>query len=345
MLRNPGIVPALAVPAEGAVASAARREGVEVAIVPFGAVSEIRRPLRPRVIGEAMRDFYRAAAALRRAARTLGADVIHSNGMKAHSIAALARMTGSPPLVIHIHDLPVYRSEAAVWRTLARAATQTIVVSRACWPDASLPRNVTVVHNGFEPAVLNTTPAASPPLTIGFCGRLHPFKGVHLLPDWLAAARDAGIDARLIVRGEAAPEHASYVEAIRARVAALGLDDQVDFEGRREGLEAIFGGLHAVVVPSDTPDPLPRSVMEAMGLGLPVIGYPAGGIPEMIAHGRNGWLVADADGFVAAARVLAAGGAPVEAIRGAALETVQRDLSLPVMYERLDAIYARALQR
>lgn len=342
MLRHPGIVPALAVPAEGPVAAAARREGIEVVVVPFGAVSDIRRPLRPRVVGEAMRDFYRAARALRRAARTLGADVIHSNGLKAHAIAGLARRLGSPPLVVHVHDLPVYRMEAMVWRTLARAADQMIIVSRACWADATLPAHVHVVHNGFEPATLSSSPPSPPPVTIGFCGRLHPFKGIHLLPDWLAAARAAALDVRLVIRGEAAPEDRDYVEEVKARFVTLGVGDSVDFQGRCEGLDAIFGGLHAVVVPSDTPDPLPRSVMEAMGLGLPVIGYPAGGIPEMIDHQRNGWLAGDAAGFTEAVRVLANDPARTAAIRAAAVDKVRRHLSLDVMYRRLDQVYAAA---
>lgn len=344
MMRNPGITPVLAVPAEGPMAQAARAEGIRTVVVPFGAVREIRRPLKPKVVGEAVRDLFRAARTLKKVAREVGADVIHSNGMKAHSIAALARRLGAPPLLVHIHDLPVYAMENAVWRTLARIATRTVIVSRACWPDATLPGNVAVVHNGFDPTTLDSVPPPLPPVVIGFCGRLHPFKGLHVLPDWLAACRDAGVDARLIVRGEAAPEHHDYVDEVKARFAELGLSERVEFQGKREGLEAIFGGLHVVVVPSDTPDPLPRSVMEAMGLSLPVIGFPAGGIPEMIDHGRNGWLAKDAPGFVEAIRVVAAGGEPLDAIRREARVTVERDLSLPVMYARLDQEYALAMQ-
>jgi len=345
MLRNPDIIPMVAVPAEGPVADHARREGLPVAIVPFGAIREIRRPLRPKLIAAAVRDLFGAAGALRKAARTLGADIVHSNGLKAHSVAALARVAGSPPLVVHFHDIPVYANEGRVWRTLGRVATQAVIVSRPCWPDATLPPNVTVVHNGVALGAVSPPAPQAPPLVIGFAGRLHPFKGLHLLPDWLAAARAAGIDARLVIRGEAAPEDAGYVAGVKARFAELGLDRHVAFEGRREGLAAIYAGLHAVVVPSDTPEPFGLVVVEAMGLGLPAIGYPAGGIPEIIEHGRNGWLAADAAGFVAALQVIAAGGAPLSAILDAGRRTAVEDMSLPAMYARLNEVYARALRR
>lgn len=346
MLRNPGIVPMVAVPAEGPIADHARREGLPVAIVPFGAISEIRRPLRPKLVAAAVRDLFGAARALRKAARTLGADIVHSNGLKAHSVAALARLRGSPPLVVHFHDIPVYANEGRVWRTLGRVATQAVIVSRPCWPDAQLPANVTVVHNGVDlGGWAPSPPPAAPPLVVGFAGRLHPFKGLHLLPDWLAAARAAGIDARLVIRGEAAPEHQGYVAGVKARFAELSLAPHVTFEGRREGLAAIYAGLHAVVVPSDTPEPFGLVVVEAMGLGVPAIGYPAGGILEIIEHGRNGWLAADAAAFVAALRTIAAGGAPLAAVLDAARKTAVEDMSLTAMYARLNGVYARALGR
>lgn len=50
------------------------------------------------------------------------------------------------------------------------------------------------------------------------------------------------------------------------------------FRGKKHGLGSIYNGLDLVVVPSVVPDALPRSILEAMGLGLLVAAFPSGGL-------------------------------------------------------------------
>ena len=49
-----------------------------------------------------------------------------------------------------------------------------------------------------------------------------------------------------------------------------------------------------MVVPSVF-DGRPNAIMEANACGLPVIGNPVGGIPELIVDGTNGYLIPDTD--------------------------------------------------
>jgi glycosyltransferase involved in cell wall biosynthesis len=37
---------------------------------------------------------------------------------------------------------------------------------------------------------------------------------------------------------------------------------------------------------------MPNSVIEMMGMGIPAIASPVGGVSDIIQHGRNGWLLA-----------------------------------------------------
>jgi len=67
---------------------------------------------------------------------------------------------------------------------------------------------------------------------------------------------------------------------------------------RRSGLDDIYRGLDIVAVASSVPDPFPRAVIEAFSLGIPVVGYPAGGIPDMIRDRETGYLVTSADTLV-----------------------------------------------
>lgn len=344
LMRNPGITPCLVVPEEGPISEAARAEGVAARVLPLGGVSSIRRPITPPAVLGAMGDWNRAAGDLLRICREDAIDILHCNGLKADCVGGLARRRGGPPTLFHVRDIAVRPSERLIWRALARGCDRMVLVSRACWPGDTPPAHVSVVHNGVAP-----TPWTEPPrraddtVTLGFCGRVHPFKGLDLLLDWLASARAGGARVRLVVRGEAAPGDEAYLETLRVQVAALDLGEDVRFEGRVEGIAAVYAGLDAVVVPSEIPDPLPRSVMEAMSLGLPVIGYPAGGIPDMIENGRDGWLAANAEDFVRALAMIAAGGPALDAIRRAAWQTINDRFSLEAMYARINAIYAEML--
>lgn len=51
-------------------------------------------------------------------------------------------------------------------------------------------------------------------------------------------------------------------------------------------------------------DNLPNTVMEALACGIPTVGTRVGGVPDMVEHGRHGWLV-DRDDSRAAAACLA----------------------------------------
>ncbi|MGE2728585.1 glycosyltransferase family 4 protein [Mycolicibacterium vaccae] len=346
LMDNPSIKPILLVTEQGPVAEEAAKRNIDVAIVPFGNVSTIRRPIRVSTIFRSIIDWLRAARTLASLAESNSIAIIHTNGLKAHSVAALSSVFGGPPFVSHIRDIAHTWVEKRIWQGLARLSAHTILVSHACWPGKSLPANVSVIYN----SVLQSQDQLSRPvrikdeLVVGICGRIHPYKGVHLALDWIAAARNRGINVRLVIRGDAAEEEASYVRGLESEVDRLGLRDQVCFEGRKDGLMEIYSGLDAVLVPSSTPDPLPRSVMEAFSFGIPVIGYPAGGIIEMIEPGCNGWFANSGETFCAAIEeIKELGPEGTSALRSMAAKTVEERFSRPRMFAELDTVYRQVL--
>lgn len=77
---------------------------------------------------------------------------------------------------------------------------------------------------------------------------------------------------------------------LKKLVEKLRLEDQVIFKGFQTDLckfykEADF------YINSSFHEALPVSIIEAMSVGMPVIGSNVGGIPEVIDHGVNGYLV------------------------------------------------------
>ena len=123
---------------------------------------------------------------------------------------------------------------------------------------------------------------------IVYAGALIPRKGVHHLLNAFAALDHP--QARLRLVGGA--ENAAYADSLRRQAAELGIAGRVHFVGavsQRE-LAARFASARVMVLPSLS-EGLGRVVVEAMLLGMPVIGSRVGGIPDMIADGENGYLV------------------------------------------------------
>ena len=84
--------------------------------------------------------------------------------------------------------------------------------------------------------------------------------------------------------------------------------------------------------------------LEAMSYGLPVVSSTAGPIPEVVAHGRTGLLVApgDVDALAQAMAALAGDGARGVAMGAAAREAFLERFTLEAFRARLDGFYRRA---
>ena len=300
LLDNPAIHPALAVPGEGELAVLARDRGYPLRFFDLGAVAAVHRPPRPRELLSAAEGGRRCARQFARAIADTGASLLHTNGLKVHVIGGLARLVHRVPVVAHLHDIPHTRLEKAIWRGVAAGVTRTVIVSRPCFPGASLPRSVAVVANGVRPAARPQARTLSDTPTIGFVGRFHPFKGLHVLLDWFDQASVARPELRLLIRGRADQEGAEYWQSLQGRVTPLQEQGRCRVLGWAGPGEDPYEGIDLLAVPSQTPDPAPLVILEAMLRGIPSIGYPAGGIPALIGGPEHGALAADAAGFEAA---------------------------------------------
>lgn len=147
------------------------------------------------------------------------------------------------------------------------------------------------IENGV-PIPDRPQPKADFALTIG---RVCIEKGTH---EALDAARTAGL--KLLVAGEVFPypEHRRYWrEAVRPR-----LDRTRRWIGRVAGRrkQTLLGRAKCVLIPSRAPETSSLVAMEALAAGTPVIAYPSGALPEIVEHGRSGFIVSDATGMVSA---------------------------------------------
>jgi glycosyltransferase involved in cell wall biosynthesis len=136
---------------------------------------------------------------------------------------------------------------------------------------------------GVDPALFTPDPHRDPnrPFTVGwFSGRLHAFKGVHLLVEAVAAL---GGNARLEVLGWG-PEEGN----LRAQATRVGLGDRFRIVPGVPSHEvpAFARNLDVAVLPSlPTPrwkEQFGRMLIEAMACGVAVVGSDSGEIPYLI---------------------------------------------------------------
>ncbi len=164
------------------------------------------------------------------------------------------------------------------------------------------------------PAAGRDEPVGGEPYVLAV-GRLRIRKGMEILLQAMARARDSGHRPRLVVAGDG--ERRGPLEAMCER---LGLGACVHWAGRcsRSETASLRRRAAALVVPS-TYEGMPLVVLEAMSDGVPVIASAVSGIPEIVIDGETGWLVPPERSAALAAALIEALSDPEEArVRGEA---------------------------
>jgi glycosyltransferase involved in cell wall biosynthesis len=118
-------------------------------------------------------------------------------------------------------------------------------------------------------------------------GRIAPEKGTLA---FLSAARmllNEHPDCEFVVCGAALFGDSSYEKAVRAAAGDL----PVEFLGWREDPGSVMATIDILAVPSSAAEAATRVILEAGAVGIPVVAYRAGGIPEVVQSGLTGLLV------------------------------------------------------
>jgi glycogen synthase len=154
--------------------------------------------------------------------------------------------------------------------------------------------------------------APDAPMRFGYLGRIEPSKGSDVLLEACRLLPPQGW--RLAVAGRA-------VDGLdRYRALAEGLP--VSFVGYAER-DGFLDGIDCLVVPPVWPEPFGRTVAEAYGRGVPVIGTAIGGIGEQIGPGP--WLVPPGDVPALAAAMARIVAEPGRLAEGLARASIVRD--------------------
>jgi glycosyltransferase involved in cell wall biosynthesis len=252
--------------------------------------------------------FLRGTPSLARQVRLLvkqmRADLVYVNGPRLLPALVGLRV----PVVFHSHSYIAGLARWLVGKSLRRADASVIAACRFVaepWTKFIPPGRVKVIYNGVAGRVRAVERRREGPLRIGCIGRIAPEKGQREFLRVASIVHRALPECHFVLCG--APLFSDsraqrYAAQVRAKAAGL----PVEFTGWVSDVDAALGGVDLLLVPSTGPEATPRVILEAYAAGVPVIAFPSGGIPEVVA-GLPGMLVDSVEQMAALAIELLTG--------------------------------------
>ncbi|MET1089640.1 MAG: glycosyltransferase family 4 protein [Arthrobacter sp.] len=248
------------------------------------------RPAHVEGLGSAISELSQVV----RAYRAMGeVDIIHD-----HTLAGplCVQRPEQIPVVTTIHG-PLNAEAVDIYRAIGPRAAVIAISRDQCSRAPEVPVTQ-VIHHGMD--VASTPVGSGSGGYLCFVGRACPDKG---LLEAIVVARDAGLPLRIAVKMREPDEVRYFREVIEPM---LGPNEDLVGEVNDAAKYRLMGEALAVLNPIQWSEPFGLVMIEALATGTPVIGTPIGSAPEIIDHGRTGFLgrTAQLAGFVQEAESL-----------------------------------------
>jgi glycosyltransferase involved in cell wall biosynthesis len=308
-------------------------------------------PVHKKRLGTALALIPKVARIL----RASSVDVVHARSRVPAWIGRAAARRAGVAFVTTVHGFytPHFYS-----RIMARG-DRVIAVSRALgsYATASLnadPERLRVIPEGIEPdafdlgwepdrvaAFRRELGVPEGHAVVAIIGRLTRLKGHTVFLDAMARVVERRPETCALIVGAAAPRHAAYADALKARAARLALSGRVVFAGSRADIAEVLQACDLVVSASTQPEAFGRTLVEAMAAGVPVVATAHGGALDIVADGETGHLVQPERPEPLAEAVLKVLGAPDggRAMGAAGRARVQERFTVDRMVEETLAVY------
>jgi glycosyltransferase involved in cell wall biosynthesis len=290
------------------------------------------------------RDALRMAGQLKQQAATIsgvvqarGIDVLYVNGPRLMPAIVLARQ--GIPVVFHAHSVVAQRPAAAMLRTSLRISKAAVIAASHFVARSLSGIAPAVIHNGVNDCA---RPRKDRQVTVAVLGRIAPEKGQL---EFVRAVRmlSGSLECRFVIAGAPLFSGDSYARLVHEEARSTA----VQFTGWVDDVPEFLAGVDLLVVPSDGLDATPRVIPEAFSAGTVVAAFAAGGIPELIRNGVDGFLIQERTAEALADGILDAMHKPerFREIRDAARRRWRQSFSVPTFQSAVTDVVQAAAQR
>ncbi|MCF7980447.1 MAG: glycosyltransferase [Pseudomonadales bacterium] len=226
-------------------------------------------------------------------------DLIHTHGYKSDILGLLAARRAGIPVIITPHgfeNAQDLKLRLFVWLgcKAMRFADSVAPLSPQLMEDARRHRvaesKLTYIQNGVNlhevEAIANNPDAVAPKhkKRIGFIGQLISRKNLREMLDIFAMLRQSRSDVELVLVGDG--EDRAELEAYAAR---LHCAPDIHFLGFRDDRLELLKSFDLFTMTS-TLEGIPRCLMEAAAMGVPVAAYDIPGVDQLVRHQHTGLL-------------------------------------------------------
>lgn len=297
------------VPGGGPLARAVEGAGTSVTVLPmpaslaqFGetaAVSGLSAALPMRLLRTAM-DVPAYQRQLNATFEAIAPDVVHTNGFKAHVVAARSH---ARPLVWHVHEYVSRRPMTTrLMRRYARQCDAIVANSESVAADIRSVvggSDVRTIANGvdvtrFSPdgaradldALCGLSAAPAGTIRVGLVATFGRWKGHRVFLDALGSiARELPIRGYIVGAPVYDTRGSQYtLDELQATARATEAADRVGFTGFVEDPADVLRALDIVIHASTDPEPFGMVIAEAMACGRAVVTSATGGAAELVRH-------------------------------------------------------------
>ncbi len=131
--------------------------------------------------------------------------------------------------------------------------------------------------------------------TISIVGRITPLKGHSYFLKAMAKLIQKIPYIKIWIIGDAPEQKKHYRSELEILVHRLGIEDKVEFLGKRKDIPTLLAKTDVLVLSTITQESFGRVILEAQAAGVPVVATKVGGVIDIIQHEKTGLLVEPKD--------------------------------------------------